>query len=339
MESKQTSLNIVITETTEYPSEVNFEMYNSKSEALQNFRKYLAHKIDEIRTLKIYEEESENINFFSIMMDSPAEFMLPTIRLALALVESDEETSNILQSYKWDDGANCSLKNLSANKKRIFENLKKISEDAEKNLSNYKIDLMRGFLDLQKVKQDLENGSWKMNSFQVLVKMHDIVLTSIKLKDFLAENSSSCSIEDSTDFNNKLIPSIEEMTKTSNTLELTANKSSKKSKSHKCSLGKVRSPSRNGSRRSSDIFKNGVPGYLKSTASTRSKSINKDAQSMYDLPQVPQEKKVLKTKKSVSKEPIRRIDTEMMENYRRASLNNLIKCNELKQDNDIELKK
>jgi len=52
---------------------------------------------------------------------------------------------------------------------------------------------------------------------------------------------------------------------------------------------------------------------------------------LYSLPEntVP---KVAKSKPTVKREPIQRIDTQMMENYRMASLRNLEKCNELKEN-------
>jgi len=221
------------------------------------------------------------------------------------------------------------LKDLSLNKSRIFELLKNIGEDPQEYLSDSKMDLIKNYLELPKVKEALENAYWNTRSFKVLVIMQDIVLTSIRLKDFLGEVVSSCSIDEFEKIEQHLIPSIEEFSKTSK-------RSSRKSKTHKCSIGRSKSKSRRLSL--IDNFKNGWPNYLKSTASTRCKSINKDAGSMYDLPKAPQEKKV-QIMKSASKEPVRRIDTDMMEQYRQISVKNIISCNELKRGNDSLMRK
>jgi len=332
MQDKQSSLNIIVTQSTINTIENDMQNARNKKEACQAFRKNMAKKISEIKEYKICEESRENMNFFSIMMDKPTDIMIELIRLNLAFLEEDINVQKFLESLEWDNDSENNLKFYCTQKNQINENLMKLCNDPEKILTDFKMALIRDYAD--KVQEHLNNSIWNPKSFPVLAKMYEIVLNAIKLKDFLIEELSNCSISIEDDLIEKspsiyehgLLPNIPKSSKSKATLS-TKSKSSKRRCSHKTqgSLPKLsKSPSR-----SSNYFTNGFPNYLSSTACIRGKCVNSE-KSLYSLPEpVP---KVDKPKAVITKEPIQRIDTQMMENYRMTSLRNLEKCNILKEN-------
>lgn len=295
--------------------------------------------MSEIKEYKLCEESSENINFFSIMMDKPTDIMIELIRLSLAFLEEDINVQQFLESLEWDNDSENNLKFHCTQKDKINAKLMKLCNDPKKTLTDFKMALIKDYAD--KVQEHLNNSIWKVKSFPVLEKMYEIVLNAIKLKDFLIEELSNCSISIEDDFEDKS-PSIVEnckknksskSTKSKTTLQ-TNTKSSKRRCSHNGSLPK--SPSKSPRRKSLNYFANGAPNYLSSTVCQNGKLVNSE-KSLYNLPECSPVPKVEKKKPSIVREPVQRIDTQMMDNYRLASLRNLEKCNELKEtiENDI----
>jgi len=74
----------------------------------------------------------------------------------------------------------------------------KLCNEPQKILTDFKMNLIREYA--EKVQEHLDNSIWKIKSFPVLAKMYEIVLNAIKLKDFLIEELSNCSISIEDDF-------------------------------------------------------------------------------------------------------------------------------------------
>jgi len=146
---KTTSLNIIVTNVTENSTELNFNDFPSKKVALEAFKLYTMKKIDEITDYKDIQDMAHITNFFSLMtLEEPSDYLMPAIRTSLAFVEDDANASvqQILDQMTWGEGGYYNLKFLSSLENRIMQSLINISENPEKFLSKYKLDLIKDYL-------------------------------------------------------------------------------------------------------------------------------------------------------------------------------------------------
>jgi len=337
MNTTKPTLNVIYTKHSENISELNFDECETKNLALTVYKKYVMEKIVDIKSYKQFEDETAEVNIFSIMMDVPPQFLTPVIRVCLAFVEEDENVIQILDFLKWSEDPKCSLKGIASMRQRIMDNLMKICNNPEKYLSQYKLDLIKKYL--EKNEEHFGAFFWKMNTFKILTLMYKIVLAGIKFMDCLNESFSDCSlsIEVKEENCDRLLADFNVRAyKPTNNCRTPSKSPSKKTRS----MNHI-NKSRSRSRKTISFFKPGEePHYLTATASTSAKTVkSKVVKSMNALPDTEPLTPKKKIPKKRASEPINRLDTLTLEKYRTCSLKCFEECNKLINSYDEEIKK
>ena len=167
----------------------DFSKYETKGDILTAYKYFVMDKIVDIREYIQFEDEFEKDdqipNFFSLHMDVIPEVVMPAIRTSLAFIHEDENIEPILNSLKWDGGRYSSQLHFSTLRKQNIDILIKICDDPIKNLTNFKINTLKEYI--EKNHEAFHAAYWKTTIFKVVILMEKIVRTSIQLMDIILQ--------------------------------------------------------------------------------------------------------------------------------------------------------